>query len=453
MKEFRIFGPPGTGKTTRLATRDIPRAVEKYGSEGVMVTSFTKAAAKEISQKKSKETGKAIAVARENVGTMHSILYHALGQPAITEVHFIDEWNEKNPRYRIVGGKVQSMDEACTSMGSTQTGDKLLNSINIKRNRLISVTKWTSKLKKFYERWSQFKQETDSMDFTDIIEAGLYEFDKAPNNPDVIFVDEAQDFSHLQLACIRSWGKHTDWIILVGDDDQTIFEFTGADPTAFLNPPIPQNHKTVLKRSYRVPQSVLTRANKLIRKIRNREPKDYSPRFRNPKDESQGEAIGKVRDISETYKNADSLLEKIQLYTDKGMSIMFLASCSYMLEPIKEAMREKSIPFHNQYRRRRRDWNPLHHQSILVDFLDEGIDEKFWNVPQFVSWAKHLQVGDGTSGLIRKIGKKGLSRLKDAIKDNEPGLHTCRDVLEILLTPNAVTNALDRNIEWYMDNI
>ena len=50
MEEFRIFGPPGTGKTSRLATRDVPRAVERFGPEKVMLTSFTRAAAAEIAK-------------------------------------------------------------------------------------------------------------------------------------------------------------------------------------------------------------------------------------------------------------------------------------------------------------------------------------------------------------------------------------------------------------------
>jgi len=449
INEFRIFGPPGTGKTSRLATRDIPRAIEKYGSERVMVTSFTKAAAREISHKKSRQTGSKITVAPQNVGTIHSILYHAFGQPSIMEVHYTSEWNEQHPRYGMTGNKVQSVDEACSGSRGTSNGDRLLNAVNIKRSRMLPMDGWKPELKTFYNTWCKFKKEVDCMDFTDLIENGLHEFDHAPNNPKVIFVDEAQDFTKLQLSVIRKWGEHTDWIILVGDDDQTIFEFTGADPQAFLNPPIPSKFKTVLNQSYRVPQSVLQRSLKLIRNIREREQKEYSPRL----NKDNNVAVGEVREISYTYNDPKDLLKLVEPYLSKNMNIMFLASCAYMLEPLKQELRKKATPFHNPYRQRRGDWNPLHHQDTLINFLESGVDENYWNIPQFVSWAKHLQVGDGTSGLVRNTGNKGIKRLKLAIEEHESGLHTCREVIKSLLAPNAVTQAMNRNIDWFTENI
>lgn len=449
INEFRIFGPPGTGKTSRLATRDIPRAIEKYGPEQVMVTSFTKAAAREISHKKSRQTGSKITVAPENVGTIHSILYHAFGQPSIMEVHYISEWNEQHPRYGMTGSKVQSVDETCSANRGTSDGDRLLNAVNIKRSRMIPMDTWKTELKSFYNLWCNFKKEVDCMDFTDLIEKGLHEFDHAPNNPKVIFVDEAQDFTKLQLSIIRRWGEYTDWIVLVGDDDQTIFEFTGADPHAFLNPPISSKFKTVLNQSYRIPQTVLQRSLKLIQNVADREQKEYSPRL----NENNEIAIGEVRDISYTYNDPKDLLKLVEPYLAKNMDIMFLASCAYMLEPLKQELKKKATPFHNPYRERRGDWNPLHHQDTLKNFLESGIDENYWNVPQFISWAKHLQVGDGTSGLVRNTGNKGIKRLKLAVEEHESGLHTCREVIKSLLAPDAITQAMDRNVDWFIENI
>src|SRR5579862_1388839 len=45
--EYRIFGPPGTGKTTYLS-KQVKNAAERFGSDSVLVTSFTRAAAAEL---------------------------------------------------------------------------------------------------------------------------------------------------------------------------------------------------------------------------------------------------------------------------------------------------------------------------------------------------------------------------------------------------------------------
>lgn len=447
--EFRVFGPPGTGKTSRLATRDIPRAVEKYGKDKVMVTSYTKAAAREISFKKSRKTGKRIGVDEKNVGTMHSILYHALGQPEITEVHYIKDWNRKYPHYQITGRTANMLDEVqIMECNKDENGDKFLSTINILRNRMVPMTgkSWHREMK-FYEKWVQFKQETGSVDFTDLIEMGYNEFDIAPNNPSVIFVDEAQDFTRLQLTTVRKWSANTEWIILVGDDDQCLYSFIGAEPDVMFNPPVSDEFKTVLKQSYRVPQEVLTRAMDLIIKVDQREKKEYFARLENDGSTAKGEII----EANYTYREPEQLIDIAGYYIEKGMDVAFLASCSYMLEPIKAVLKKRALPFQNKYRRRRRDWNPLHQHGTLNDFLDQGPDDKFWTVPQFVSWAKHLKVGQ--YGLIRGVGKKGLKRLEEAILENEEGLHTCREVLSMLLSESAIKPALERNVDWLLENI
>lgn len=44
----------------------------------------------------------------------------------------------------------------------------------------------------------------------------------------MIFADEAQDLNKLQLALIRKWGNRTEYFIVAGGDDQTIYSFTDA---------------------------------------------------------------------------------------------------------------------------------------------------------------------------------------------------------------------------------
>jgi superfamily I DNA/RNA helicase len=94
--EYRIFGPPGTGKTTNI-TRQIRRAVERFGKDSVLVTSFSRAAAAELA-------GQDLPVSSDRVGTLHSHYWHALGHPEIAEVH-VEEWNRANPHLRITSVK------------------------------------------------------------------------------------------------------------------------------------------------------------------------------------------------------------------------------------------------------------------------------------------------------------------------------------------------------------
>ena len=73
--EYRVFGPPGTGKTHYLA-RQIARAVETTLPEKIAVVSFTKAAAEEIASRV--DVGKTGGETGVKVGTLHSFCYHAL---------------------------------------------------------------------------------------------------------------------------------------------------------------------------------------------------------------------------------------------------------------------------------------------------------------------------------------------------------------------------------------
>jgi len=86
----------------------------------------------------------------------------------------------------------------------------------------------------------QYKRENGLLDFTDLIETCLRDVALAPHTPSVIFADEAQDLNRMQLPLVRKWGERANYFIVAGDDDQTIYSFTGATPEAFLDPDIPE---------------------------------------------------------------------------------------------------------------------------------------------------------------------------------------------------------------------
>jgi len=70
-----VLGPPGTGKTTKLA-QFINLGAKKFGAERILVASLTKTAATELAQR-------GLPIPRQNVGTLHSICYRELDRPPL----------------------------------------------------------------------------------------------------------------------------------------------------------------------------------------------------------------------------------------------------------------------------------------------------------------------------------------------------------------------------------
>lgn len=449
--EYRLFGPPGTGKTTRLAETSIPKAIERYGSDRVVVTSFTRAAAREIA-------GRGIAVDGPGVGTLHSLCYRGLGFPELTVKH-IKEWNADNRRYAILGAKVSSLDEGGgvdTEGAENSPGDKLLAQLNILRSKMVDPDKWPEDVKRFNDLWKMFKYSNNLLDFTDLIEETIAQKLPPPQGGKMMFVDEAQDLTPLQLKLVRMWGAGMKQYMLVGDDDQTIYSFTGASPDAFLKPPIDDSQKMILNQSYRVPRSVLERAMRLIKQVRFREKKEYQPR----RDKHTGNIVeGSVSDYPENYTSPFMLLDAIENRIDAGKSCMVLTSCAYMLTDIRKQLISRRIPFGNEYRTTRGDWNPLAKgggsrmtpRDLLYAFLTKGIDGDFWNVPTFLMWAKNLSVGE--TGLIYNQGNKVIQKLTKMVEKNAKGLHSCREVLGLVLTEKAIERAMQRDLKWFQETV
>src|SRR3990172_5703864 len=165
-----ILGPPGTGKTTHLAER-IGNAAKNFGSNHVLVSSFTKAAAQEL-------RGRELPLPEHMVGTLHALCYRALDRPTIAETK-IAEWNEAHADSALSGGG---------------TGD---------------VTA-------FAEKWDDWKKQSRYLDFTDLIERAVADIDEAPGEPTVGFFDEFQDFTALQTKLVLKWAERMKYVAFAG---------------------------------------------------------------------------------------------------------------------------------------------------------------------------------------------------------------------------------------------
>ncbi|MFA5378738.1 MAG: ATP-dependent helicase [Dehalococcoidia bacterium] len=341
--EYRVFGSPGTGKTTYL-TSQIQAAAEKHGADRLIVASFTRAAAHEVG-------GRIHKYNVENVGTLHAHGYRTLGHSLKVAETCIDSWNEDNPTYRLSGGKQSDVDEVSESGQAATLGDELFNYMTLQRALMIPRERWRVQAQAFAKRWDEWKRAHGIIDYTDMIEIPYHDVEAPPGNPSIGFFDEAQDETPLSMALIRKWGKTLDFFILAGDDDQCIYEWAGARPGVLLDGEPAK--KIILQQSYRVPRTVHALAQRIITAVHTREPKIYQPR-----DEE-----GEVRYMRGVNTNIpEIIIRDMERY--KGKRIMILASCSYMLQGIIKTLREAGIPFYNPYRTKNGAWNPLRAGSV-----------------------------------------------------------------------------------------
>lgn len=440
MGELRTHGPPGTGKTHYLSTQVVPKAAEKFGPENVIVTSFSRTAAHELA-------GRVMELPDSNIGTIHALCYHSLGQPELVKDH-IGKWNNQYPNFVISPGSLGDLDDVGTPQGGS-SGSIYLGRVDLHRARLHPQNIWTPMERQFFKAWTEFKQDLGVIDFTDMIEMAIEERPYAPGNPEVIIVDEAQDCNPLQLKLIRGWGAMVKWFMLVGDADQAIQAFTGASAEAFLTPKLDDKFERVLSQSYRVPAKIHDFARKIVKRISERKDIEYLPT----------EKEGFVGEIDCNYKIPHEAVSVAKEKIDQGKSVMFLTSCAYMLSEIRKILVDSGIPFHNPYRRRRADWNPLISggqkkimgRDLVEAFMYRGADDGFWNIPMLLRWIKYIQVGK--TGLIRGRAAKVINALEIAVKEQQPGLHSSREVLGQLLSPSALQPAINRNPEWLVKNL
>ncbi len=407
-REYRIFGPPGTGKTTNL-TRQIHRAVDRFGDKGVLVTSFSRATAAEL-------TSRDTPIDLDYIGTLHSHCFHALGEPTIAEVQ-VEDWNRKYPRHKIkqVSRHIKLDGEDAGEDSAAWGGDGLLQELNRCRGMLLAPEYWPARVREFADKWGQYKSTNQLLDFTDLIQTCLLDVPVAPNRPAVLVVDEAQDLNPMQLALIRTWGGNAKYLVLAGDDDQKIYSWAGASPDAILNPEIPEDHKVFLKQSVRVPRAVHAVAEKLIRQVTRRQQKTYEPR------PWEGEVLRLSRYRSPEY----SILKTAERHVRDGKSIMLLASCSYMLHPLIAVLRKNGIPFHNPHRKSNGYWNPLRMGSrksagnrllaLLVGHPGFGDGHRQWRFSDLALWVEWLR-RDGVLAPGRNGGHFGERSCPDCLQ-------------------------------------
>jgi DNA helicase-2/ATP-dependent DNA helicase PcrA len=441
-KIHMVIGPPGCGKTTFLSEQ-CRRAVAKHGAHRVLVASLTRAAAAEVA---GRDTG----LPDEAVGTLHAHCYRTLDRPDLAETpEGITAWNSAHPNQAISRGANQLED----TLGDTQTsegggGDSVHHQVMTLRARMIDREHWTLEQRSHDADWEAWKAQTKRLDFTDLIERVIEDDERHPAMPKVLLVDEAQDCSLLELELIRTWSRHLGpggTTVLVGDPDQAIYQWRGADPRALQALELADTR--VLEQSYRVPAAVHAAAVQWVRQIPERPDIEYHP----------VDSPGNVDTMRAALRSPAALTPTIRTELDEGRSVMVLASCAYMLTPLISALRRDGVPFHNPYRKNDGRWNPMRAANRLKTFLRAdprvwGDDARCWTWDDLRTWTDPLSAKDtmtrGSKTLIETRCHR--DRFGESQADDEVPMDRLMQIFDASTLRHP---AFQGDIDWWEANL
>lgn len=324
----KVFGPPGTGKTSYLLNVVEQELLSGTDSRKIGYFSFTRKASYEardraIAKFPMLDVKKDFPYFR----TLHSLAFHVL------DVRSEDVMKPEN--YREFA-KECGIEVGVTSDDDTpvaKADNPILNEVNLARIKGVDLHKHYNESGldiewhhfEYVERsYRKYKARNYLLDFTDMLELVSQEPHRLPSL-DAVIIDEAQDLSRLQWDIVKELASRAKRLYIAGDDDQSLFNWAGADVKSFLGF---EGSIKVLDQSYRVPASVHQIADRIVNRIQYRQPKAW-----------------KARDFDGCVRFYDRV-EDIDMAHGEWL---VLASTNYLLNPIHDWLKTTGVLFERDH--------------------------------------------------------------------------------------------------------
>lgn len=339
-KHIRVIAGAGSGKT-RVLTSRLVHLVESrnYNPKRLCAITFTNKAANEMKDRLEDMLGGFSPI---HVSTIHSLCvmiirmeHEALGLPRSFTV--IDS-NDQNQIMKEAYAKfdIQKQDVSTRDAINYISNNKMAH-VSVSEAYKLAGNNYFEKAKaKVYDYYQNRLKELDSLDFDDLLLQVYYLLKKNKecrrrwqNRFDVICVDEFQDVDEVQYGIVQSLVGEDNEIYVVGDPDQTIYTWRGANVHFISNfdKMYPDAETITLNKNYRSTQEILEHANNLIQNNQNRPHKDLvandtrnTPVVYKEFTDDKSEADWIARQIIDLKARGESYLDMAVLYRSNYLS-------------------------------------------------------------------------------------------------------------------------------------
>ena len=271
-----IIAGAGSGKTRMITYRIAYMLSKGIDQSEILALTFTNKAAKEMAERVRETVGKKLE--RLTTTTFHSFGLGLL-KMYIQYLGYRNDFTLYDENDNI------SLIKNCIVTLGYQLSDYNVHSLRdffsqYKTGRIPLPDKGSA-VREIYDEWLLTQKAYNVVDFDDLIILPIKIFEKKPEillNVQLrwryIMVDEFQDTSLLQYKLVSMIASKYRNIAVVGDDDQSIYSWRGANYQNIVNfeKDFPERKEYRLERNYRSSGNILSAANALI--IHNKERKD-----------------------------------------------------------------------------------------------------------------------------------------------------------------------------------
>ena len=429
-----VIAGAGSGKT-KVLTHKVAYLIEEKNVKPweILAITFTNKAANEMKERVEKLVSNAALDIW--MGTFHSICVRILRKQIDrlgfdTSFIIFDTSDQKTLVKKII--KEKNLDDKLYSDKS------VLYEISNSKNEMLEPDKYTAKVRgnfrkekiaEIYEIYQKRLKENNAIDFDDIIN---FTIKILLDNPDLldyysgkfkyVLVDEYQDTNKAQFTLVSLLASKYGNITVVGDNDQGIYSFRGADITNILNfeKDFPGTRIIKLEQNYRCTQNILNAANEVIK---NNETK-YEKKLWTKNEEGN---LPKVYRADTAYDEANYIVRQIntlkmeEYYKYSDFAVLYRMNTQSRV--IEDALMREDIPYKIvgglRFHERKEIKDIIAYLRLIQNFSDNLSLTRIINEPKrgvgrtSLDNIENLAVSNETSmyEIIKNADKYGLSRV------------------------------------------